>query len=106
MSSPIIQINFPMLLQATDNLKAGSADFQRHMGQADRMAKPLKMSWVESDSIAGEAYQTTWLQIVNGAVELSQTIDRLSRAVAQAKEMQEQQEQTLAGRFRSPGGRA
>jgi uncharacterized protein YukE len=105
MSSPIIQVNFGMLLQAADNLKARSADFQQHMGQADQMAKPLKQSWVESDSVAGEAYQNTWVQIVNGAVELSGTIDRLSRAVGQAKDMQEQQERTLAGRFPSGGGR-
>jgi uncharacterized protein YukE len=94
-----------MLLQASDNLKARSADFVTHMGKADQMAKPLKASWVESEhSLAGEAYQNTWVQIVNGAVELSQTIDKLARAIAAAKEMQEAQERTLAGKFPSAGG--
>lgn len=105
MTSPVIRVDFAMLLQAADNLKARSADFVRHMGDADRMCKPLKQSWGESGSAAAGEYQTSWTQIVNGAVELSQTIDRLSRAVAQAKEYQERQERDLANKFPSAGGR-
>ena len=69
------------------------------------MCKPLKQSWGESGSAAAADYQTSWSQIVTGAVELSQTIDRLSRAVAQAKELQERQERELASRYPSAGGR-
>lgn len=100
---PVIQVNFPMLALAAKNLKDKSADFVSHMAEADNMCKPLKRSWVESDSTAAEAYQRSWVEIVNGAVELSQTIDRLSRAVGQAQETQQAHEKTLANRFPAGG---
>ena len=61
------------------------ADFVSHMGQADQVCKPLKQSWQsrgESGMLAADEYQRSWVQLVNGAVELSQTIDKLSRAIA------------------------
>lgn len=67
---------------AAKDLKARFAEFVTHMGQADQVGKPLKRSWAESDSAAAGEYQRLWVQMVNEAVELSQTIDQLGRAVA------------------------
>jgi uncharacterized protein YukE len=104
-NGPVIQVNFPMLALAAANLKKRSADFVTHMGNADIACKPLKQSWVESGSDAAGAYQENWVLIVNGAVDLSRTIDRLSKAVAEAERIQSQQEKTLASKFNPTRGR-
>jgi len=78
-------VDFRLLGLAADDLKDRFAEFVTQMGQADQVGKPLKQSWAASGGTAAEEYQRSWVQIVNGAVELSQTIDKLSRAVADAK---------------------
>jgi len=95
----VIHVNFPMLAMAASNLKARSGNFVTHMGDADQACGPLKQSWGESDSEAAERYQASWAKIVSGAVELSQTIDRLGRAVSKAQVAQQAQEKNFANQF-------
>lgn len=59
-------------------LKDSFDDFVSQMGQADRVCQPLKDMW---GSKIADDYQKAWIRLVNSAVELSQAIDRLSRAI-------------------------
>jgi uncharacterized protein YukE len=97
----IIKVNFEALRTAADALRAKAKLFNEQVEQANRAAKPLNDSWVQSGSSAAAAYGDNWSNLQKGAQKVFEDIDRLGQALAAAQQTQQENETRFAKQFGS-----
>jgi uncharacterized protein YukE len=99
MSDYVVSVNFQAMSAAADALRAKAARFNEQVSQANNAAAPLRQTWVESKSAAGEKYQDYWTKLKTGAEKVFEDINRLGQALHQAQELQASNETRFAQQF-------
>ncbi|HZM74249.1 MAG TPA: WXG100 family type VII secretion target [Candidatus Limnocylindrales bacterium] len=99
MSDYVVSVNFQALSAAAAALRAKAARFNEQVTQANNAAAPLRDTWVNSNSAAGQKYQEYWTKLKNGADKVFEDIDRLGQALNSAQELQAANETRFASQF-------
>ncbi len=99
MSDYVVSVNFQALSTAAEALRAKAARFNEQVDQANSAAAPLRQTWVESNSAAGQKYQEHWTRLKTGAEKVFADIDRLGKALQAAQELQASNEARFASQF-------
>lgn len=95
----VIQVHF-------GNLQSSAETLQKHAGQLEQQVvdllnslKPLKASWYESGSSAGQAAEASETRLVNAVNDLIGVIGQFSGKVQEAHDMQQQLEAANTSMF-------
>lgn len=99
MSDYVVSVNFQALSAAASALRAKAARFNEQVSEANNAAGPLRQTWVESNSAAGQKYQEYWNKLKSGAEKVFEDIDRLGQALNAAQELQAANEARYASQF-------
>lgn len=98
-SADVINVNFAALAAGSEALSARAGQLTQNIDQLTTGIQPLKTTWTQSGSSAGEAYDAAEAKLKAAINDIINTINQFSSAVAEAQSQQQQLEKTNTGYF-------
>lgn len=87
-SADIVQVNFGALQASAEALSMRANQLTQNIAQLTSGVQPLKATWADTGSGAGEAYNAAESKLKAAINDIIETIAQFSRTVSDANDMQ------------------